>query len=859
MGDVTSGGWMRTAQSPESQGKKRLSTIAVVLLLGVLSRGGIVAGEPQSTPRPGDGTVTEQASRVSTIAPDAVGACCRTNGACDELDPFDCSVALYGFYLGNGTDCASVTCPRGACCSQNGCSVTANTECSSIGGNYLGDGTDCASATCPTGGCCSQNGCDVVDPYTCSANGGAYAGDGTDCASAMCGACCTPYATNGCFFTPPDFCAAYGTFAGGGTNCTTGTCPPVGACCYAYGCYGTTYPDICASYGGTYAGDGTDCTSCAHVGACCVFDTCAVWDEGTCMSYGGTYHGDGTDCEDVVCTGACCVRGACSVGGSYSCSNLGGTYHGDGTLCDVGACDGACCRFDGSCEQVPEPSCLALGGSYSGDRTACCALTCASCGSSTCSVSLEPVRDNTLFEDPEGLLSDGADGSLFVGRIPKGSGLRRRALLAFDVAGAIPPGSTIVSAELALRPRSTNSYIVAPIELNRVFADWGEGASDSSGRGKGGPAQTEDATWRHRFFDTVFWSVPGGAFASMASAVVSRPPYTWSSTQLTADVQDWLDDPLHNFGWVLTGGEDAPGTIKAFWSRDSTDDSLRPRLQVVFQSDRGACCLPGGSCAEDLDVLTCESQGGALREGTACASAACARAPLPCEDDNPCTVDSCDSRSGCLHTPGNAGTLCRSSAGVCDANDSCDGVGAACPEQFVAAGTACRASSGVCDVAESCTGTSAACPADGFRSPGTACTSDGDACTLDECEGDGACVHSFQDHDSDGVCDASDSCLSSILTPTVAVGDCETGVGNHEFEDGCTFADLIRRCLLGDERHDKGVSCVAHLTNGWKKQDLIRDAEEGRIRRCAAQNKTAPVKTGPRLEAASSRSRRPRL
>src|SRR5437764_1710752 len=97
-----------------------------------------------------------------------------------------------------------------------------------------------------------------------------------------------------------------------------------------------------------------------------------------------------------------------------------------------------------------------------------------------------------------------------------------------------------------------------------------------------------------------------------------------------------------------------------------------------------------------------------------------------CDDRNPCTVDKCVSGTGgvkfCDNVPGNAGTVCRPSAGPCDVPETCSGTSRECPaDTFVAAGTVCRASAGVCDPPETCSGTSASCPADAFVAAGTVC------------------------------------------------------------------------------------------------------------------------------------------
>ena len=52
-----------------------------------------------------------------------------------------------------------------------------------------------------------------------------------------------------------------------------------------------------------------------------------------------------------------------------------------------------------------------------------------------------------------------------------------------------------------------------------MLADWGEGTSVAPGEeGDGAPATTNDATWRHRFFDTIFWTTEGGDFSGTVSA-----------------------------------------------------------------------------------------------------------------------------------------------------------------------------------------------------------------------------------------------------------------------------------------------------------------------------------------------------
>jgi len=197
-------------------------------------------------------------------------------------------------------------------------------------------------------------------------------------------------------------------------------------------------------------------------------------------------------------------------------------------------------------------------------------------------VVLGAVRDNTLIETIDGSLSNGAGPDVFSGR--NSSGAARRGLIAFDVAAVVPAGSTVRRAVLTLRMSRTSGG-PEPVELHRALASWGEGVSSSTG-GQGAPSSPMDATWIHRFYDTVPWAVPGGDFAALASAVAvidQAGIYTWGSTaEMVADVQSWVDVPEGNHGWLLAGNETAPTTVKAFDSREGPDPALRPRLEIEF-------------------------------------------------------------------------------------------------------------------------------------------------------------------------------------------------------------------------------------------------------------------------------------
>ncbi len=201
---------------------------------------------------------------------------------------------------------------------------------------------------------------------------------------------------------------------------------------------------------------------------------------------------------------------------------------------------------------------------------------------------IRPTKDNTLYEDAAGSISNGSGQHFFAGRT--GTGSIRRGVVAFDIARSIPAGVRVTNATLTLHS-SREPAVGGPesIELHRLLADWGEGASDAPAtEGGGGAATSEDATWIHTFFDTGFWSSPGGDFSQTVSArqtVDATGFYLWSGPGLVADVQSWLDNPEDNFGWVLIGNESVAQTSKRFDTRENTETSFRPELSVTYETE----------------------------------------------------------------------------------------------------------------------------------------------------------------------------------------------------------------------------------------------------------------------------------
>lgn len=226
-------------------------------------------------------------------------------------------------------------------------------------------------------------------------------------------------------------------------------------------------------------------------------------------------------------------------------------------------------------------------------------------------ITLAPVKDNTIFSNG----NSNAQGELFCGRtgdFPGAGATIQRPLLTFDVAGRIPAGSTINSATLTLVLIQTSPFTGPDVhDILVVLADWGEGTSMSSAGG-GAPPTTDDATWFHTFFPDQFWTTSGGDFSAIISASLSVDtspgPYTWGPTaQMTTDVQNWLDVPAGNFGWLMTGNEAVLFTARKFGNREILDPCLGPFMTANFTPPVPTCVgdLNGNGVvdAQDLALL----------------------------------------------------------------------------------------------------------------------------------------------------------------------------------------------------------------------------------------------------------------
>jgi spore coat protein A len=283
---------------------------------------------------------------------------------------------------------------------------------------------------------------------------------------------------------------------------------------------------------------------------------------------------------------------------------------------------------------------------------------------------VNPIQDTTMaaVDFPDN--NSGVCESVFAGATD--NGYPRRALLQFDIASAVPPGSTIDSVTLSMTVTRGGNNLDSTMALHVVTTDWGEGGEGcgTRGGGQGEPATSGGATWNEARFGTLSWGVAGGDFNETASAstLVDDSAPVWDSADagngnMVDDIQSWLDVPSANYGWVLIGDEVNSPSTRRF---DSSEGGAQPTLTIDFtpsgiveaccQADGscglaipgtcsgtvlpgvnscepnlcpqplGACCNFDESCSNPVDRLTCEGNGGVFQG----ASSSCSDTVVDC-------------------------------------------------------------------------------------------------------------------------------------------------------------------------------------------------------------------------------------
>ncbi len=263
-------------------------------------------------------------------------------------------------------------------------------------------------------------------------------------------------------------------------------------------------------------------------------------------------------------------------------------------------------------------------------------------------------------------------------------------------------------------------------------------------------------------------------------------------------------------------GKCAPGTAhkceaqnpcKTSWCNETAKEGENP-CQWDWKKE-GVGCDDGDACSEDDQ---CEQKDGGTMK--------CSGTPIECGDGNPCTADSCKEESGCSYTTLSDGSPCALAQGLCGEKGTCkEGVcvgngGMDCNDNDPCTVDTCSAEDGkcvheassgaACDDLDPCTDVDV-CSVDG-KCAGTVkdCSVVSDDCLLPVCDPTtGKCGVPAQDGTS---CSDGDACNGA---ETCLVGICQNGVPPECSDDGnlCTADGCDKELGCVHPPVDEGTPC----------------------------------------------------
>ncbi len=237
-------------------------------------------------------------------------------------------------------------------------------------------------------------------------------------------------------------------------------------------------------------------------------------------------------------------------------------------------------------------------------------------------------------------------------------------------------------------------------------------------------------------------------------------------------------------------------------------------------------CDAATGCSSAAQVGPCDD-GSACTVGDTCSGGDCkAGVAKGCDDANVCTLDGCDSASGCVHQP---------AEGSCDDGDACTGTasGDICKAGLCSAGVAKECDDGEPCTQDGCDPKTGVCAASATAQDGATCVGigggpcvaswicqagtcvankekscdDGQPCTFDTCNDEtGACSHAAAPDEA--VCGVGDWCQQGKCVKGPGCGD---GVINQEKEE----------CDDGGNKNGDGCSATCKKQGPAPKQKLL--------------------------------------
>ncbi len=262
------------------------------------------------------------------------------------------------------------------------------------------------------------------------------------------------------------------------------------------------------------------------------------------------------------------------------------------------------------------------------------------------------------------------------------------------------------------------------------------------------------------------------------------------------------------------------------------DDDCDGQTDEGSCDDKNACtqdvCDGKGGCKHTPQNGTaCDADGSACTPADVCQAGTCTAGPaLNCNDNNPCTTDSCDLAKGCTHTAGDGvpceddnpctvGDVCQAGqcqggpAKTCAAPDGCQT--AVCDLQTGKCKYGNAADTTPCDDGLPCT-TADACAGGACKGVAKLCD-DGNPCTQDLCEPKTGCAAASQGAiacDDGNACTSGDTCQGGQCTGKAQSCDDENPCTTDSCDValGCAHSETTAACDDGNPC-SKGDTCAA--------------------------------------------------
>lgn len=218
--------------------------------------------------------------------------------------------------------------------------------------------------------------------------------------------------------------------------------------------------------------------------------------------------------------------------------------------------------------------------------------------------------------------------------------------------------------------------------------------------------------------------------------------------------------------------------------------------------DKNSCtsdsCGVKGGCAYTATTVACDD-GDKCTVGDVCKDKGCvAGDKKTCDDNEICTVDACDPKSGnCSFDAGpQQGNICDADGSACTQADACaDGKCIAGKLQLCQDGNSCTV--------DSCDAKTGECAFDATAMQAKACNADDNGCTVADACKSGTCVAGAKAtcEGKAGQCQ-SNACASKSATAFHCVMVAKADVSPCEDGDGCTLTDFCKggKCLSGSQK-----------------------------------------------------------